>query len=129
MSDKVGLRFFDNGSGGGSEIGPATYEQIDEEINSMLSDSYKRAMAILRSHRRELDLLAEALLNYETLDAEDVKAIIEGNTTNLTLKKKQEFKERKMAALNRKSSNGQKPAAGLPASGGTTADVLVNRSQ
>ena len=33
----------------------------------------------LQAHRTELDQLAEALLKYETLDSEDVKAIIGGN--------------------------------------------------
>ena len=32
-----------------------------------------------RTHRTELDLLADALLNYETLDVDDVRAIMEGN--------------------------------------------------
>ena len=32
-----------------------------------------------QAHRTELDQLAEALMKYETLDAEDIKAIIGGN--------------------------------------------------
>jgi ATP-dependent Zn protease len=42
-------------------------------IFRLLNESYKRAIGLLKSHRRELDLLAEALLNYETLDAEDIR--------------------------------------------------------
>ena len=42
----------------------------------LLNESYKRAMGVLKAHRRELDLLAEALLNYETLDAEDIRWVI-----------------------------------------------------
>ncbi len=34
----------------------------------------------LRSHRNELDLLANALLNYETLDVDDVKGIIDSKS-------------------------------------------------
>lgn len=41
-------------------------------------ESYERAKAILRSHSKEHKLLADALLKYETLDAEDVKTIISG---------------------------------------------------
>lgn len=33
----------------------------------------------IQAHRTELDQLAEALIKYETLDSEDVKAIIGGN--------------------------------------------------
>ena len=67
---------------------------VDSEIKLMMDDSYKRAVNILTTHRRELNLLAgrfnslcilasyqtlltEALLKYETLDAEDIKAIVE----------------------------------------------------
>jgi ATP-dependent metalloprotease len=41
-------------------------------------DSYERAKAILKNHQKEHHLLAEALLKYETLDADDVKAIMSG---------------------------------------------------
>ena len=41
-----------------------------------MQDSYKRAMAILRKHNAEHKQLAEALLKYETLDADDVKSIL-----------------------------------------------------
>merc|ERR1712062_292605 len=54
-----------------------TKEMIDAEINSLLNDSYKRAMNILVTHKKELHLLSEALMKYETLDAEDVRTIIE----------------------------------------------------
>ena len=90
MSERIGLRVMGAGgrkqqqplfgsNGSGSEIGPATAELIDAEVNRILNESYKRASNILQKHRRELDLLAEALLNYETLDADDIKAIVEGD--------------------------------------------------
>ena len=47
-------------------------------MNKLLNASYTRAIAILRSHQRELEALADLLLKYETLDAEDVKAVVEG---------------------------------------------------
>ena len=120
MSDKIGLRVYTNDSGNGSEIGPATYEQIDDEINVMLNESYKRAVVILKSHRRELDLIADALLNYETLDADDVKAIIEGNHKSLAKKKK----ELRNSKLNLGKSGG--PGTRLsPNSGHSQGDVLV----
>ncbi len=58
----------------------------------MLNESYKRAFALLKMHRKELDLLAEALLNYETLDVEDIKAIVGGDHKSVS---------EKMAASNR----------------------------
>lgn len=51
---------------------------MDHEIKKILNDSYERAKAILKTHAKEHKALAEALLKYETLDAEDIKAILSG---------------------------------------------------
>lgn len=59
--------------------------QIDAEIKKILSDSYERAKNILKSHPKELKSLAEALLKYETLDAEDVTAIMERKHVDASL--------------------------------------------
>ncbi|KAJ1349520.1 ATP-dependent zinc metalloprotease YME1, variant 2 [Parelaphostrongylus tenuis] len=85
MSDKVGLRDFtaDDSSSTTSlvkvsDLSPQTAEAIDKEINQVLQDSYQRAKDILLKHRKEHQLLAEALLEYETLSAEEVKRVISG---------------------------------------------------
>merc|ERR1719266_809704 len=75
MSDKVGLRIYSDDDK--DHQSSTSKEMIDAEINSLLNDSYKRAMNILVTHKKELHLLSEALLKYETLDADDVKTIIE----------------------------------------------------
>jgi len=75
MSDKVGLRIYDDNQT--DHQSSTSKEMIDAEINTLLNESYKRAMNILVTHKKELHLLADALLKYETLDAEDVKTIIE----------------------------------------------------
>ncbi|KAH8337996.1 hypothetical protein KR067_013617, partial [Drosophila pandora] len=83
MSDKVGLRTIEvsKGLGTGETLGPNTVEAVDAEIKRILSDSYERAKAILRKHTKEHKALAEALLKYETLDADDIKAILHDNQT------------------------------------------------
>ena len=58
----------------------------DDEVNSLLNQSFKRASHILNTHRKELNALAEALITYETLDGDEVKTIIEGRP--LFMKKK-----------------------------------------
>ncbi|XP_075988541.1 ATP-dependent zinc metalloprotease YME1L [Anticarsia gemmatalis] len=79
MSEKVGLRTMEQRSLAQAEqLGPYTNELVDGEIKKILSDSYERAKAILRAHAREHKALAEALLKYETLDADDIKAIMNG---------------------------------------------------
>ncbi|KAH8413790.1 hypothetical protein KR222_008227, partial [Zaprionus bogoriensis] len=81
MSDKVGLRTIESakGLGPGDCLGPNTVEAVDAEIKRILSDSYERAKAILKKHTKEHKALAEALLKYETLDADDIKAILNDN--------------------------------------------------
>ncbi|XP_058824575.1 ATP-dependent zinc metalloprotease YME1L isoform X2 [Topomyia yanbarensis] len=81
MSDKVGLRTIETSKGFGAPsemLSPSTVEGVDNEIKKILSDSYERAKAILKQHAKEHKALAEALLKYETLDAEDIKAILGG---------------------------------------------------
>ncbi|XP_063835628.1 ATP-dependent zinc metalloprotease YME1L [Ostrinia nubilalis] len=82
MSDKVGLRSMEPPRGAlapAEALGPYTNELVDGEIKKLLSDSYERAKAILRAHAKEHKALADALLKYETLDAEDIKAIMNGD--------------------------------------------------
>ncbi len=73
-----------------------------------------------RSHRSELDLLAEALLHYETLDAEDIRSIIDGDKGGRSALHKwlsQKNSVRKLLPL--PSSTGeQPPTAGPGAAGG-----------
>lgn len=80
MSDKAGLRTFDSNESQQTivvqELSHQTIDHIDTEIQRLLQESYNRAKAILKTHRMEHKLLAEALLKYETLDAESIKAIM-----------------------------------------------------
>lgn len=81
MSDKVGLRTIESPKGmmTGENLSASTIESVDHEIKKILSDSYERAKAILKTHAKEHRALAEALLKYETLDADDIKAIMSGD--------------------------------------------------
>ncbi|XP_037943693.1 ATP-dependent zinc metalloprotease YME1L isoform X1 [Teleopsis dalmanni] len=78
MSERVGLRTIETSKGilGSEPLGPNTVEIVDAEIKRILNESYERAKLILKRHTKEHKALAEALLKYETLDAEDIKAIM-----------------------------------------------------
>ncbi|XP_060855852.1 ATP-dependent zinc metalloprotease YME1L isoform X1 [Metopolophium dirhodum] len=79
MSEKVGLRTHESQSNeimSFNDLSPATNELIDNEIKRIMQESYERAKSILNVHHKEHKLLAEALLKYETLDADDVKALL-----------------------------------------------------
>ena len=73
MSEELGLQHFS----GKDQISDATQLKIDLEVDKILNESYKRAMDILRTHRNELDNLAEALVQNETLDGAEVETLIE----------------------------------------------------
>ncbi|CAF3530171.1 unnamed protein product [Adineta steineri] len=85
MSDKIGTRSFqeeEQDAGLGfvrvNNISPTMQEMIDLEIKQLMEESYDRAKILLKKHARELKILAEALLHFETLSADEVKSLIEG---------------------------------------------------
>jgi len=53
---------------------------IDHEIRKTIESSYQRAQDILQENRDKLELIAQSLLQKETLDAEEIKALIEGKS-------------------------------------------------
>lgn len=84
MSESMGLRTHDLNNKSlitVNDLSPSTTDQIDNEIKKILQDSYDRAKTILKAHQKEHKLLAEALMKYETLDADDIKAIMSGEGT------------------------------------------------
>ena len=52
--------------------------KIDQEVKKVVLDGYDQARKILQAERKTLVRLAEALLEYETLDAHEFKAVIKG---------------------------------------------------
>ena len=56
----------------------STAVQVDQEIKRIIDENYGRAADILREHRDQLDRLAQALLDFETLDGEEVDFAITG---------------------------------------------------
>jgi cell division protease FtsH len=55
-----------------------TAQRIDAEIRRIVTEQYGHAMNILTRHRKELEQIAEALLEYETLDGDDIDALLRG---------------------------------------------------
>jgi cell division protease FtsH len=52
--------------------------KIDQEVKKIVLEGYDRAKEILEAHREALVRLAEALLEYESLDFKDIEAVIKG---------------------------------------------------
>jgi len=53
-------------------------QEIDDEVSEILNERYQMARETLEQHRDKLDRIAEALLERETLQNEDMKALIAG---------------------------------------------------
>lgn len=51
--------------------------EIDEEVHRLIEEAYQTAQSILKKYRPNLDRLAEELINKETIEGEELKAILE----------------------------------------------------
>ena len=87
MSDQLGLISYGPDSRlkdmmyvmpGEKDYSERTAEAIDSEVKKITDESYKKAKELIETNKDKLKRIAKALLKYETLDAEDVKLILEG---------------------------------------------------
>ena len=79
MSDKMGTVAFDSGHdevfigrtmGQSRGYSEAVAAQIDEEVKAVVGAAYQRCEDILGSHRKQLDAVANYLLEHETMERE-----------------------------------------------------------
>ncbi len=98
MSDKLGMVeygehedhvFLARDMSRGRDYSEATAQEIDREVRRFVDEGYARAKEVIMQHRDKVELIAHALLEYETLDGEQVKEIIEtGSMKNPPTKEK-----------------------------------------
>jgi cell division protease FtsH len=62
------------------EYSEQTAVEIDAEVRRIISEQFSRAREIVLGQRDELKRIAEALIEYETLEGDEVQALIEGRT-------------------------------------------------
>jgi cell division protease FtsH len=62
---------------GSREYSENTASIIDEEVHRIVKSAYDRAVSLVTSHRETLDSIARSLRLHETLDARQLRAIIE----------------------------------------------------
>jgi cell division protease FtsH len=59
-----------------------TAQAIDKEIRRVVEQGYDRAKNVLTEHREELESLAKALLEFETLSGDEIKKVLAGETND-----------------------------------------------
>jgi cell division protease FtsH len=57
-----------------------TAQLIDKEIRRIVDDAHEKAKTCLTENRDQLETLAQALLEYETLTGEEIKVLMDGGT-------------------------------------------------
>ncbi|KAA8580580.1 hypothetical protein FQN60_013538 [Etheostoma spectabile] len=76
MSDKLGVMTYSDVT----KQSPETQAAIEQEVRALLKGSYDRAKNILKTYNKEHKKLADALLTYETLNAKEIKMVLEGKS-------------------------------------------------
>jgi len=66
------------GGSGGSNVSGETAKVIDQEVRRIIDECYDTAKKILHDNRDKMDLMAEALMKYETIDADQIDDIMNG---------------------------------------------------
>ncbi len=64
----------------GPEYSQKTAEAIDREVKRLIDEAYAKVTDLIKAQKDKIEALTQALLKYETLDAEDVKQILDGKT-------------------------------------------------
>lgn len=59
-----------------------TARLVDAEIKRLLTDAHAEATRILQQYNKELETLAQALMEYETLSGEEIRDVIAGKSIN-----------------------------------------------
>ena len=87
MSDELGTMVYGENEGevflGRSitthkNLSEATMQKVDAEIRRIIDTQYKVARDLIEQHRDKVEIMTKALLEWETLDAEQVTDIMEG---------------------------------------------------
>ena len=78
-------------------ISESTMEKVDAEVRRIIDEQYAIARKLIESHQEEMHKMAHALLEWETIDAEQIDDIMNG--------KDPRFAERTKKRLSRLKEN------------------------
>lgn len=82
MSEKIGIRVYVSEK---SKECPLP-EIIDKEVSQFLNDAFERAKTILRTHKEDLDKVANTLVEKETMSGDELRALLNLKTESPMVK-------------------------------------------
>ncbi|MBA3721857.1 MAG: ATP-dependent zinc metalloprotease FtsH [Parachlamydiaceae bacterium] len=116
MSDVLGTVAYDERSEGGQYLGMSGYHEkkysedtaksIDIEVKKILDEAHESASKIIHDYRDQVELMTQMLMEFETLDSEDVQEIVIKKSWDATAKRE---RLKKAADLHKKSLQGLTP--------------------
>ena len=90
MSESLGTMVYEDteqdayfGRMSAKTVSEATQQKVDQEIRSILDGQYKLSRELLEANRDKVDLMAKTLLDWETIDADQINDIMEGREVRL----------------------------------------------
>ena len=119
MSDKLGVMVYAENEGevflGRSvtkttHISEKTMQAVDAEIRRILDEQYNRARTLIEEHKTEMHRMAKALLDWETIDGEQIDEILAGKEPHPP-KAPETGSARPKAAEPRRDEEAREPAA------------------
>jgi cell division protease FtsH len=85
MSDKLGVMVYEDenqngffGNVGSRTISEATQQKVDEEVRRILDEQYRVAREVLENHKDIAHAMVKALMEWETIDRDQIRDIMEG---------------------------------------------------
>ena len=89
MSDVLGTVSYDERNESGQYLGLSTYQnknyseqtanKIDAAVFALIEEAHKRAVQIVEENRDKVQLMADMLMVFETIDSTDIKKIMDGS--------------------------------------------------
>jgi cell division protease FtsH len=137
MSEKLGAVAYDERAESGQYLGMAGYHEkkyseetarsIDNEVRRILDEAHTTAVKIIKDHYAEVELMAKMLIEFETLDSEDVRKIItrEWNTDEKKARLKKADELHKKAPVTPPPPPPPEAAAPTPSASATSADLTA----
>lgn len=61
-----------------NQLSSETKQKIEHEVQRLVDEGRQRATKLLKERRKELDVLANALVEYEVLNLDEIKRVLQG---------------------------------------------------